>query len=441
MHNLRSRVISVLVLLPFIALFTPTFAAQHSTDNQDPLPTASSGTDSHTEHLDLTDDLTIGKSPNENIATRPKISALRKASDAAKKLGKIREIRGSTNQWEEVARLLQEIKNSDTGSKIKTDVRRLALIELAGLAEGNNRPTQALDFLAEYVERYPEDEIIPEILLRQAYVYRSMGTLNMAISKLYLVMTAALKIKSDNLEYFERVVLTAQTEIAETYFMDRKYEEAAEMYSRLLNDPDDELNVEVVRAKLIRSLSRSDDHATVEREARQFLQDHAVSKYQAEVRYLLALAHKGLGEKQEALRELLLLLEAVEVAPADLASQWKSWKMAAGNEIGNQLFLEGDYTHAEQVYRGLVNLDEAPEWRLALQYQIGLCLERNLQPEKAIEAYDQLIKFAETHEPDLAYNLKMVVSMARFRHAIITWTESIRQGSGSADSAVIDESS
>lgn len=441
-HSLQCRMACEVVLLSLVALAVPLFAAEHSSE-QTPIHAASSGSDPTPEDSEITDDLTIGKSSSGNIAIRPKTAySLSKDSAAAKKLQQINEIRGGTNQWAEVARLLQEVKNSDTGSKIKTDVRRLALIELAGLAERSNQPTQAIQFLAEYVERYHEDEIIPEILLRQAYLLRSIGTLDMAISKLYLVMTAALKIKADHLDYYKRVVLTAQTEIAETYFMDRKFEEAAEMYSRLLNDPEEELNVLVVRAKLIRSLARSEDHEAVVTEARKFLKDHASSEYQAEVRYLLALSHKALGEKQETLRELLLLLEAVEVAPADLANRWKSWKMAAGNEIGNQLFLETDYTHAVQVYSGLVNLDEAPEWKLPLQYQIGLCFERLDQPKEAIKAYAQVIEFAEPQEDELSYNLKMVVSMAQFRHAIISWAQTlVEQGASRADSATTDESS
>lgn len=432
-----------LAFLILIATIRCAFAAEPSSNPQSSEHPVSEPKAAHsTANPEITNDLTFGRSTSGNVTVKPKTDySLSEDSAAAKKLGRISELRGEGDQWAEVARLLEEVKNSDAGVRMKTDVKRIATLELAGYAEKNGQPTTAIQYLAEYVERYSEDEIIPEILLRQAYLFRKMGAFDMAISKLHLVMTAALKNKADDLDYLKRVVLTAQTELGETYFINKHYKEAAEMFSRLLTDPDEELNVLVVRAKLIRSLARNSDNEAVVREAKQFLKDHASSEYQAEIRYLLAIAHKGLGEKQEALRELLLLLEAVEVAPPDLALRWKSWKMAAGNEIGNQLFLEGDYIHAVQVYRGLVNLDEAPEWKLPLQYQVGLCFERLVQPEEALKAYSSIIEFPNQKDAELTYNLRMVISMAQFRYAIISWAQALEQGARGVETKVADRAS
>ena len=413
-HVTLRRLYAPAALLLLITLAFNTYGAEHHSDKpvQEPVPGS----------------LTIGRGTSGNVLPKALPDPTDgEYSEAASKLGKIRELRGTTNQWEEVARLLQEVRNSKVGEKMQMDVKRLASLELAGYAESNGQPTLAIQYLAEYIERYPDDEIIPEILLRQAYLFRTIGAYDMAISKLYLVMNASLNIKTENLNYFKRVSLTAQTEIAETYFLNKRYKDAAQMYARLLNEPDEELNIVVVRAKLIRSLARDADDTAVVREARQFLKDHATSEYQAEVRYLLALSHKQLGEKQEALRELLLLLEAVEVAPPEVAGRWKTWKMAAGNEIGNQLFLEGDFIHAVQVYKGLLNLEEAAEWRLPLEYQIGLCFEKLEQPLEAIQAYSSIVEHGKSDAETLPYNLRMVISMAKFRHAILSWAQSMEE--------------
>ena len=101
--------------------------------------------------------------------------------------------------------------------------------------------------------------------------------------------------------------------------------------------------------------------------------------------------------------------------------------MAAGNEIGNQLFLEGDFIHAVQVYKGLLNLEEAAEWRLPLEYQIGLCFEKLEQPLEAIQAYSSIVEHGKSDAETLPYNLRMVISMAQFRHAILSWAQSMEE--------------
>lgn len=173
------------------------------------------------------------------------------------------------------------------------------------------------------------------------------------------------------------------------------------------------------------------------RHAVDFLNQHAHSEQQAEVRYLLATAYKGLGQKQEALRQLLLLLEATEVVGE---AKWKSWKMLAGNEIGNQLFLEGDYVNAVVVYRGLLSLDETINWKLPINYQLGLCFERLLQPDEAIKAYNEIIGLAQRNNSKLEPSLQMVVDMARFRSDILTWKKTVDKLAPAPEPKVADKS-
>lgn len=374
-------------------------------------------------------ELGIGKSSNDNVILKPTIDYEHRQNAAAvQKLETLRQLRGGTNYWVEVANLYREILTTDASRTIKRDVKRLALLQLAAISENNKQFGVAQQLLAEYVERYPEDIIIPEIFLRQAYIYRELGSFEVAIGKLYSVMRAALNISNENLGYYQRVVLTAQSEIAETYYLQGNYPKAAEFYSVLLNNKDqEELNVPVVKVKLIRSLARSKDYSSVIKHSAEFLKDYPLSEFQAEMRYLLASSHKTLGHPQDALRELLLLLEAVDVTDEKTRAKWKTWKMLAGNEIGNDLFLQGDFPSALQVYNGLVQLDDALSWKLPILYQIGLCYEKDEQPVKAVDTYREILKSAPKGDSKLSPGLQMVIDMAAFREEILAWKLSLEK--------------
>ena len=70
---------------------------------------------------------------------------------------------------------------------------------------------------------------------------------------------------------------------------------------------------------------------------------------------------------------------------------WVYWRQRAGNDIANQLYLEGDYLNALEVYKHLAELDSGPAWQLPVWYQIGLIYERLRQPDKATETFDAIV--------------------------------------------------
>lgn len=359
----------------------------------------------------------IGKSTSENLRFQEATEYEQQQNiQAAKKVNRAMQLRGSTEQLE-AAKLLKEVITSDASRAIKGDVVRAALMSLAEMAERNGQLAQAQQVWSEYIERYPDDVNVPEIFLRQAYLYQRMGAYETAISKLYLVGKAAMnpKMKISNLAYLKRVTLTMESEIADTYFMWERYEDATKQYDALLKKGDPELNVEVVNAKLIRALSRaasadSSKYDAVIRRGIEFLKDHGESDYQVEVRYLVASAYKALDKKDEALNQLMQLLLMMDTADEKKAAKWKNWKMQAGNEIGNQLFLSGDTTSALQVYEGLLHLDDSPDWKLPIHYQIGLCYERNQQPTRAVDAYIEILKYGELISSDAVVDVVKLIT-------------------------------
>ncbi|MGZ5544578.1 MAG: hypothetical protein ACXWIU_07870, partial [Limisphaerales bacterium] len=106
------------------------------------------------------------------------------------------------------------------------EIRRLAILELAYIAQDAGELSKAQAILGEYVRRHPKDPSLPEVCLRQGLIYRQMGAHQQALAKFYQVMNHALSLKLDHVEYYQALVAKAQTEIAETFYLQGKYAEA-----------------------------------------------------------------------------------------------------------------------------------------------------------------------------------------------------------------------
>jgi len=121
----------------------------------------------------------------------------------------------------------------------------------------------------------PPDPYIPEILLRQAWIYRQMGRPELALSTYYSVLTAATQQKVDNFTRFSRIVLVARSQIANTYYEDanplelKDYIAANDLYERLLKSIKEEglnqkeLNTDSIELKLLRSLFKADENSRI----------------------------------------------------------------------------------------------------------------------------------------------------------------------------------
>jgi tetratricopeptide (TPR) repeat protein len=287
--------------------------------------------------------------------------------------------------------------------------KHTALLELALTAQQAGEPVRAVQIFAQYADRYPDDANVPDILLRQGLLYRQMGAKAMALSKFYAVMTTVLNRKLDGSGYYQRLVLQAQTEIADTYYLQGDYGQAAEFFERLLKLDTTVLNKPEIHLKLIRSLSLAARYDNVVTQARDLLQS---TPDDAEARFLLGDALQRLGHKEESVREVLHLLESNGAS---------TWKCRAGNQIANELYNSADYTNALVVYRALSMVDKAPEWQIPVLYQIGLIQERLHQPGEAFTTYagalDYGVKLGDKAEP----NLKTVLDMTAWRKNHLAW--------------------
>jgi len=274
-------------------------------------------------------------------------------------------------------------------------LKQQALLELAGAAADQQELPRAQQIYGQFLSRWPNAIQIPEVQLCQGRLFREMGMNNLALAKFYSVMTSALVLG--------------------------QYNEAADFLARLLKQNSPALNRAPVQFRLVRSLSalgRYDDTVT---QAQDFLAHYPEAVEQPEVRFHLVLALKQMGRNNEALEQVLTLLQEEKERTRDHPELWAYWQQRAGNEIGNQLYREGDYTRALGIYLSLAQLDPQPVWQLPARYQIGLTYERLAQPAKALESYRQVLQY----EPELGTNappgLKAVFEMAKWRAGFVQW--------------------
>ncbi|MBI4326259.1 MAG: hypothetical protein HY674_13490 [Chloroflexi bacterium] len=302
------------------------------------------------------------------------------------------------------------------------ELKRAALLELALVAQGDNQLLKAQQIFAQFVRLYPLDPRVPEVLLRQGLLYRQLGVSALALSKFYAVMTSALALKLDQIDYYQRLVLQAQTEIADTYYLEGKHAEAADFFQRLLKLDSPELNRVQIQFKLIRSWADLGRHTEVVAQAQDFIERYASAVEQPEVRFQLATALKQLGRNREAMRQVLVLLESQQSTARQAPENWIYWQQRTGNEIANQLYREGDYLSALEIYMNLSELNKSPAWQLPVWYQIGLVFERLEQPQKASEIYGRVIgREKELTEQNAAPSLLAMVEMAKWRKDYLSW--------------------
>jgi tetratricopeptide (TPR) repeat protein len=301
------------------------------------------------------------------------------------------------------------------------EFQRGTLFELALVAQEQLKLPRAQQIFAQYMQLFPQDPTVPEVLLRQGLIFRQMGAYNMAIGKYYAVMNSALGLKLDQFDYYKRLVLQAQTEIADTYYMQGKFSEASDFFARILKQNTTELNRAQIHYKLIRCLASLEKHTEVTSQARAFHEKFPDASESAELRFLCSNSYKALGRTRDAHAEVMKLLKSQAESVKTNPENWVYWQQRAGNDIANQLYLEGDYLNALELYNHLAALNNAPAWQVPIWYQIALIYERLSQPKKAVERYAEIV--AKEKDLDAAPSVKTVIDMARWRKEQIDWRD------------------
>ena len=176
-------------------------------------------------------------------------------------------------------------------STAPAEIKRGALFELALVAQDENHLVKATQLFSQYLHLYPDDPTDPEVLLRQGLIYRQMGVTTLAISKFYAVTVhltpEAEAPKTSTMP--QKLVLQAQIEIADTYYLEGRYLEASDYFNRLLKNPPADLDQAQIQYKLIRSLSALTNSVETVAHAQVFLSVFTNSLDVPEVRFALRL--------------------------------------------------------------------------------------------------------------------------------------------------------
>jgi tetratricopeptide (TPR) repeat protein len=180
------------------------------------------------------------------------------------------------------------------------------------------------------------------------------------------------------------------------------------------------LNRATVIFKLIRCYVGLKNYNQAIGNARQYLEKFPDAPDAPEAQFLLADSLKKQGQNGESLKVILALLESQHSKSKSDPQQWLYWQQRAGNNIANQLYREGDFVSALQIYQKLSEINSSPEWQMPVWYQIGLVYENLKQAQKASEMYEKVVaREKEVKEP--SSSLKAVVDMAAWRKKYIAW--------------------
>ena len=392
-------------------------------------PATSPGRDSE-EHGDAPTAIGLQPSPSpspasqldELISTNLTRSEARSKTTASPKdyqqqLNTARQLRRSQDTVS-AAKMLVKLLNDE----LPPELQRSAIFELALVAQDAKQFSRAQQIFAQYIQLFPQDPTVPEVLLRQGLIFRQMGAHQLAITKFYAVMNTALGLKLDQFDYYRRLVLQAQTEIADSYYLQGKYAEASDFFRRILKQDTLELNRSQIQFKLVRCLSSLGKHPDVIALCEEFYVKYPAAGEVPELRFLCASSFKQLGRTAEALAQVLKLLESQQDSLQSNPENWIYWQQRAGNEIANQLYQEGDYLHALEVYTHLAGLNPAASWQAPVWYQMGLIYERLRQPQKAADRFTAIVARAkELKGPLGSPSLQTVLEMAQWRKEHLDW--------------------
>ena len=344
----------------------------------------------------------------------------------------------------EAKELIEKIFSSEASKNVKYQAQKISLRKLASLAEEEGRFEDAQQYLAVYVKRFPDDVLIPLVLLNQGELYRKMGAYDLERQKCYDVIKAAQGVELDrdkyNLNYVKRAVLTAQINIAESFFDEAKkmptklaemgFSNSVEQFQRLTNSVEllnqgsefdglelGELNNEDLSLKLIRALhelsvSKRSNNESIDADKQEVIKsfervhvegdrfiknyDAAATEKKGEVLYYVLHAIRNSNvDPSKISSELLKEFEDLYKLSLENDVKTLPWILKGADELGQYFFLKGkdekgkgekeeSYENARRVFEMHVELiagakgesEKLLEMLYGLQYAVTLIDEK-----------------------------------------------------------------
>ena len=287
---------------------------------------------------------------------------------------------------------IEKIFSSEASKDVKYQAQKISLRKLASLAEEEGRLEDAQQYLAVYVKRFPDDALIPLVLLNQGKLYRKMGAYDLERQKCYDVIKAAQSVELDrdkyNLNYVKRAVLTAQINIAESFFDESKkmptklaeigFSNSVEQFQRLNNSVElldqesefdglelGELNNADISLKLIRalhelsiskssklSISRRSNKEPIDADQEEVIKSFERVHVEGD-RFIKNYDTAATEKKGEVLYYVLYAIRNSNVAPSKISSE-----LLKEFENLYKLNLENDVKTLPWIHKGAVELGQ-----------------------------------------------------------------------------------
>ena len=257
------------------------------------------------------------------------------------------------------------------------------------------------------------------VYIELARTLRSLGAYDLAIGRFYSVINATLNYPATGDIDYRQLARTAQFEVAETHLIAGRHDEAARLFERLILldlSTEDRNRARFYCAQAHARAGRPEAAVAALAPA---LVPRAGDTAIPEALHLQATLLLQLGRRAEALTAVERLLSAEYAQRDGNPERWSSWQRVTGNQLANEFYEQGDVTAALTIYRTLATLDSRAEWRLAIVYQIGLCLERLSVPDEAIKSYREIIEAG--NQPTASAPVADLARMAAWRVRHLQW--------------------
>ncbi|MCH6255243.1 tetratricopeptide repeat protein [Puniceicoccaceae bacterium K14] len=301
------------------------------------------------------------------------------------------------------------------------------LYEMAKLYNEEGMLSKSAAVYERLIREFPSSRRIPDSYFELGYLYRRMGALELAETKFYSVLNAAVNVSFDQLAKYKELSLKSKLEIARTLQQRGQFIEAYDTFQdlfRLELKPVDRIRVHYEMCYLLYELERYQQGVS---QMKLFLEGYPENFHQSEIRYLLAKSYERLNRKPEALREVVQILKKESNFATAEEGVADYWKQRTGNELANEFYQKGDFRSALTIYQALARYSESPEWRWPAIHQIGLCFERLGLPEKAKMAYEEISESLASigEEQELTESLLSLSKMAKWRLEHLNWEDDL----------------
>jgi tetratricopeptide (TPR) repeat protein len=335
------------------------------------------------------------------------------------------------------ARMAIRSGNNEIGEKLlesllAVDVppveRKAALVEVAEVYASKGDAVKTSAIYERLCKELPNDSDYTGWLLRLGVVYRETGAYKLAISRFYGVIQMSMKAGSSNFEKYQGLTRQAQREIANTYFISGDFPQAQKFYNMALRTELPKEDRALATYRSAHCIFMQNDMAGAIQAFERFLKDFSRHPLGAEARYMLAAAYKAQNRPMDAYDTVLELLKDAKAKEGADPKKWAFWQKKAGNEFANDFYQRGDFVNAVTIYQSLAAIEDSPEWRWPVVYQMALCFERLRLEPRALDAYKYIV--GESEKPEnklkkLPMSIENVVEMARFRAEHLGWTETV----------------